>query len=225
MIKDSIYEFRKNEILTNPDKYPKSLVESVPKRDEIVHFVYEYEEKKDLYKDKEISIKEEYVKGKIPYFIQWDERWGYDMYGTDIMGINGCGPTTIAMVAVGLTGNTDINPRVVAKFSDESGYYVPNVGTRWTLMTDGAKNFGIESEQIEKTVEAIKLNLKSGKPIIASMGPGHFTTGGHFIILVSIDENDQITIKDPISRVKTNKKWDINIVVNECKALWAFNKK
>ena len=52
------------------------------------------------------------------------------------------------MVAVGLTGDTSINPKVVADYSRKNGYLVNNIGTSWSLMTEGVKHFGLYGTEI-----------------------------------------------------------------------------
>ena len=62
--------------------------------------------------------------------------------------MGGCGPTSLSMVATGLTGNTSFTPKYVADMSVNMGYYVDEVGTDWTLMTAGASELGINSAQL-----------------------------------------------------------------------------
>lgn len=40
----------------------------------------------------------EVAAGEIPLLLQWDERWGYSVYGDNMIAVNGCGPTAVAMV-------------------------------------------------------------------------------------------------------------------------------
>ena len=40
--------------------------------------------------------------GGLPYFRQYDARWGYHAYGSGVLGITGCGPACLAMAAAGL---------------------------------------------------------------------------------------------------------------------------
>ena len=84
----------------------------------------------------------EVAAGVIPHLLQWDERWGYQIYGDNMIAVNGCGPTVISMVAAGLTGDNTITPYRVAKFAEENGYYEGDAGTSWALMTEGAAQFG-----------------------------------------------------------------------------------
>ena len=119
------------------------------------------------------------------------------------------------MVAVGLTGDTSINPKVVADYSRKNGYLVNNIGTSWNLMTEGAKHFGLYGMEISLDENVIISKLRQGHPIIASMGPGEFTSEGHFIVLAGIDENGKIIVNDSNSKINSSKKWDIDVFMKE----------
>ncbi|HCO74305.1 MAG TPA: hypothetical protein DIT16_05550 [Clostridium sp.] len=208
-------------ILSNLSLYPKELLELASKKVEVIDFVVDYPNYNPD-SNKRISIKQDYQRGKIPLFLQWDKRWGYEKYGSNFIAINGCGPTALAMVAVGLTGNTDINPKVVAEFSSENGYLVDGVGSSWTLMTEGAKHFGLNGTEVPLIKSEILNILRRGQPIIASMGPGAFTTDGHFIVLTGVDSENNIIVNDSDSRKRSRQTWNIDIFMEETENLWTF---
>lgn len=208
-------------ILDNPQSYPEELLELASKKQETLNFVADYTSYKG-YSETKASIKKDYKQGEIPLFIQWDKRWGYEKYGSEFMAINGCGPTSVAMVAVGLTGNTNINPKVVADYSKNQGYLVDGVGTSWQLMTQGAQNFGIVGNEISLSEQSILQTLRQGQPIIASMGPGEFTTSGHYVVLTGVDSNNKIIVNDSDSKLRSEKTWDVNVFLNQAKNVWAF---
>lgn len=54
------------------------------------------------------------------------------------------------------------------------------------------------------------------------MGPGEFTSEGHFIVLAGIDENGKIIVNDSNSKINSSKKWDIDVFMKETKNLWSF---
>ena len=88
------------------------------------------------------------TKGEFPLLLQWDERWGYGDYGKSNIAISGCGPTSLAMLIAGLTGKNDTTPYDIAKFAVEKGYYQDNAGTTWSLMSEGAKYFGLQVKEL-----------------------------------------------------------------------------
>jgi len=173
-------------MLNDIKSYPKDLLELAAKKDETIDFVANYPSR-DTSTNKAISIKEDYKKGEIPLFIQWDERWGYEKY-----------------------------------FSAKNGYLVEGVGSSWSLMTKGAANFGLKGKELPLSENSIITTLKKGQPIIASMGPGTFTTSGHFIVLTGVDSNNKIIVNDSDSKIKSKQAWDVDIFMKEAKNLWTF---
>lgn len=199
--------------------YSAELLELVIKSPETADFVKNYDTRHNI--SVVVDITDDYTPGEIPLFIQWDERWGYSQYGDGMMAVNGCGPTCLSMVAVGLTGNTNYNPSYVADLSEQNGYY-SETGTSWTLMTEGANRLGLTGYSVNITSDAIKNELNQNHPIIASMVPGDFTTTGHFIVLTGIDEDGKIIVNDPNSRIRSGKHWDIEVIMSQSKSMWAY---
>lgn len=201
--------------------YPESLVSLMERNPEAKQFVMDYS--KNIDKHETIDLPGEITQGEIPLFLQWDERWGYEIYGNDFLAVTGCGPTCLSMIKCGLTGDTQWNPYQVASFSDQSGYYVPGAGSSWDLMESGAASLGLQVHNITLSAEEITSALQSGMPIICSMRPGDFTTSGHFIVLAGVDEKGKIIVRDPNSRKNSKKTWNIDTLIPQIKGLWAYS--
>ena len=193
----------------------RQLVKNNP---ETIDFVRDYQTKKDVPPAENIG---EVTAGVIPHLLQWDERWGYQIYGDNMIAVNGCGPTVISMVASGLTGDNTITPYRVAKFAEQNGYYEGDAGTSWVLMTEGAAQFGVYGEEMGLSEEAVFSSLENGNPIICSMSPGDFTTTGHFIVLVGI-EDGKIRVNDPNSVKRSEKLWDYETLYPQISNLWVY---
>ena len=169
-----------------------------------------------------IDISTDVAEGELPMFLQWDPRWGYETYGNGFMGIRGCGPTCLSMVYSGLSGHTEWNPYRMAQYAEEGGYYVENVGTEWGFMQTGAQDLGMTVTSIGASEKGIGDALRGGEPVICAMGPGDFTYSGHFIVLCGIDDEGNITIHDPNSRVNSSRTWTAAELVPQIKALWSY---
>lgn len=163
------------------------------------------------------------VPGEIPLYLQRDRRWRKIRYGSDGMGVTGCGPTCLSMVLCGLRRDEKWLPPKVAGMAEEQGYYVSGSGSSWSLMTEGAEKFGLRAEQLPLEEEAIRGRLEAGHPIICIMGPGDFTDAGHFIVLSGMDEEGYVVVKDPNSRANSEKHWDLERLMSQMKNLWAYN--
>ncbi len=202
--------------------YPKKLREFYKIYPQTLKYVYEYPEKKDL--NPEIDLTEDYTEGTIPLLIQWDERWGYSVYGDGWIGTSGCGPTCLSMVYTGLTGDLSYNPKKICAFAEKNGYYEEESGTSWDLMSEGARKLGLRSEIISLDEDAVKEELQAGHPVILSMSEGEFTTSGHFIVLAGLD-GDRFIVNDPNSRENSEKRWAWDEFSDQIKNLWAFSEK
>ena len=153
---------------------------------------------------------------EVVYWSQMDERWCNEPYGkTQTIGYAGCGPTALAIVVSTLT-DTGINPKEMADWAYENGYCCEGDGSYRTLIPEGAAHYKLEVEgagkqDAQKIVDA----LAAGKLVVAIMGPGHFTTSGHFIVLRGVTEEGKLLVADPVSLSKSRKEWDANIVFSE----------
>lgn len=173
--------------------------------------------------DAVIDISGEYSANEMPLFLPTDNRWRNFPYGrSGTISSSGCGPTSLTMVVVGLTGDTSVNPKIAADWSAASGYRVEGVGTSWGLFPAGVSHWGFRCEELSVSSTAISQKLREGKTLIASMGPGHFTSQGHFIVLRGITKNGKILVNDPNSRSRSEQEWSVSIIVNEAKGAWAF---
>ena len=199
--------------------YPESLIALVERNPETKDFVLDYPKYKGL---EEIDISKEVTKGEIPHFLQWDERWGYETYGSDFLAVTGCGPTSLSMVVCGLTGDTKWNPYEVAKMAEDNGYYVDGSGSSWELMSSGAEKLGLTVSSVIFDAEHIRATLESGQPIICVMGPGDFTDAGHFLVLTGVDQEGDIILQDPNSVERTKQHWDVQKLMNQMKNLWSY---
>ena len=62
-----------------------------------------------------------------------------------------------------------------------------------------------------------------GHPVVLSLRPGDFTTEGHFIVLVEKQDGGYV-VRDPNSRVRSQKLWDYGTLEPQIKNLWEFQR-
>lgn len=202
------------------DSYSEDLLDMFSRNPDMAEYMLGYPEKRgNIYSDTvgEVSDKE------VPLFLQYDIRWGYGIYGDDVIAVNGCGPTALSMVITYLTQDNKITPYVVAQYSDRHGYYDRENGSSWNLMTIGSRYFGVMGTTIPLSKKTIYQELEEGHPIICSMKPGDFTKTGHFIVLTRI-EDGKIKVNDPNSKERSNRLWDYETLEPQIKGLWTFEK-
>ncbi len=141
----------------------------------------------------------------LTYYNQADGRWANIMYSsinnkTQTMKTSACGPTTAAMIVSSAKGA--ILPTTMARLSVDNGYRTANSGTAWSFYSFVADYFKFSEfysiNSFDKAMEYLKQKNNSGTSkyyIACSVGSGLFTTGGHYIMLVS-NNNKIIRVYD-----------------------------
>ena len=201
----------------NITEWPDELIELLDRNPETKDFVLNYPLKKNA--TMEIDLSEYKDCDSVPLFMQWDERWGYNQYAGELMGISGCGPTCLSMVSVYLLNNTDYTPKYIAEFAETNGYSVSGNGSSWTLISSGGKELGLDVVEIPLVESRIIDNLEVGNPIICVMGPGDFTSTGHFIVVTDYVDG-KVKINDPNSKSRSEKLWELSDVMGQIRNLW-----
>ena len=157
------------------------------------------------------------AKEQIVYYNQEDPRWGEKTYGPiDRIKETGCGPTVLAMAVSTFTDQT-MTPEEMCQWAYQNGYCSIGSCSYHGLIGEGLEHFGI-SNQATNDGEEVRAALEKGQPVIALMGEGHFTSGGHFILLCDIDEKGKVSVADPKSVERTEKTWDLDLILKEAKS-------
>ena len=199
-------------------EWPQELVDLLERNPDTEEFVLNYPSKKDLIY--EIDLSDSLNGETVPLFMQWDERWGYTIYGSNVMGLTGCGPTCLSMVLVHLLQDVSLTPRYVADFAEENRYYVDGSGSKWSLISEGGEKLGLDITELPLDENRIKKNLEIGNPVICIMGPGDFTTAGHYIVLIGV-EDDKFVVNDPNIKTNSGRLWSYDEIKGQIKNLWA----
>lgn len=208
-------------VIQSGDAYPQELKDLANRNSETIDFVYNYPQLKDQVWTGDLSAESQ--SGGVPLLLQWDERWGYAEYNGGMLGYTGCGPTCITMVALYLTNDPTVNPISVGAFSESAGHCKVGSGSNWSLISKGCEQYGMRAEVVSVTEKRMKAKLDAGCPIIANVGPGDFTTGGHYLVIVGYD-NDGFIINDPNSFINSSKRWTFERLSGQIKNLWAMSK-
>jgi hypothetical protein len=177
--------------------------------------------------------------GRINGFYQFSQcngTWVNDLYpsktetckesngSASTIGTSACGPSSMATILKyyetkqqlkpeAKVKNLEINPKTIAGLAVELNERTCGLGTNAGMFLKVAKLFGLNASTISGWANITK-ELNNGHPVIAAMGPGKFTSGGHFIVLHKI-ENNIIYIAD--SGPRGIDKSDITTVQKELK--------
>ncbi len=155
---------------------------------------------------------------ELVYYSQNDTRWKTAIYGGDnIIGVFGCGPTTLAMVVTTLTDNK-ITPDITAKWAFDNGHFCNNSGSYHSIIPKGAENYGLTSKSlVSPTKETIFQELANGNLVVVLMDRGLFTSQGHFIILRGVTAEGKVLIADSQSPENSKQAWGIETILDEAK--------
>lgn len=117
------------------------------------------------------------------------------------IGRAGCGTTCGAMVVATLKDKS-VTPVEASEYSIKNGYKQKGSGTYANFFPAYLKQYGIACQILwssaESQDEKVKTALKSGNWVIACMGKGLWTSGGHYILAYGTD-GQYVFINDPAS--------------------------
>ena len=199
--------------------WPRSLLELLERNPETEDFVLGYPNREELAQE---TFSPE-CDGTVPLLMQFDPRWGYEKYGSDYLAITGCGPTCLAMAGLYLTGEESMRPDRIAGFAQRNGYYASGYGSSWTLISEGAQQLGLTARELPLVKKKMVDALEAGNPVILAMGPGDFTSSGHYIVLTAV-EDGAFRVNDPNSRANSEKLWTYEELEGQIRNIWAIGK-
>ena len=166
-----------------------------------------------------------FMDGSTPvvYYNQMDDRWCNAPYGTDNVGHYGCGPTSMAIVVSSLSDET-VDPPHMALWAYQNGHWCSGSGSYHSVVPGAAKAWGLNVETCRRDdPQKLADALASGKLVVAIMGPGHFTSRGHFIVLRGVTSAGKILVADPASYKRSGQEWDISVIMGESSVNAASN--
>lgn len=124
----------------------------------------------------------------VPLFFQTD--YPYIKFGDGTIATSGCSMAALAMVATYMTDH-EYTP-------DQLAYHFENGGKDHVERLEyAAQQLGLPYEKNFNWHETQQA-LREGKvAIVMENGKSYFTTGGHFLVLSGLTEDDRIIVKDP----------------------------
>lgn len=166
----------------------------------------------------ELRGEEEVLTGgswEILYYNQTDEQWRERPYGKDNLGRYGCGPACLSMAVSSLT-ERKVNPEEMALWAVKNGHWARGGGSYLSIVGGAAAAYGLKAESLpDCDADRLLLELAGGKVAVALMTKGHFTGGGHFILLRGATLGGGVLVADPSSRDRSLAVWDPQTVLDE----------
>lgn len=199
-------------------EYPQRIIELYEHNPETRSFVLNYPFREKA----EVDLSAYAGSETVPLFLQWDPMWGYEDYGSSCIAVTGCGPTCLAMVGYYLTGDPNMTPHQIARFSEENGYYERGYGSSWTLISEGSGKLGLTATELPLVKsKLVKALVEEKTPIILALGEGDFTSTGHYIVLTDVVDG-QFAVNDPNSKENSQKLWSYEQLEDQIRNIWAI---
>lgn len=149
------------------------------------------------------------VSAKPVDYKQYDSRWAKKLYTStgnknQTMAKSACGPTSMADV-VATFFDTNVTPYDLAQLAIRKGFRTVNSGTSWNFFDFMATQYEFFAYKRTTNHDTMLDALSKGALVVCSMGPGYWTSGGHFICAWKA-ENGYIYANDPASSSRTKQK-------------------
>ena len=210
-----------NNIVENEAVYPDIMLKHLAVNSELIDFALNYPAKINIPFDGDFSVDAD--TNEIPLFMEYDQEWGYADYGDTVLGLNGAAPTSLSMAYVYLTGDGSKNPIIIGDFSMANGYLDENGNTDHKLMTEGAEELGLESNELDIDKDNLIGALEEGNAIICEVLSGDFTKDKSYIV-ISDYRNGFFYVNDPTSRARSQVGWDFKRLSSQISAMWSLKR-
>jgi len=140
---------------------------------------------------------------------QGDKRWGKKVYTScgnrsQTIANSGCGPTSMADIMATWV-DSKITPVQMCEYAVRHGFRTRSSGTAWGFFKSIATAYGFTGFVQTKSMATARAALKNGALVVASMGPGYWTKGGHYICLWKTDDA-YMYANDPASGTRKRQK-------------------
>ena len=142
--------------------------------------------------------------------------YGYSSCGVSIPS-SGCGPTAMAIITSSMKGKK-ITPVTMANYGCSTSTF-SRAGTGAKYVNKVVSKYNLNAKWYSKAdANDVLIQLSNGNSLVlARMGKGHFTSGGHWIVLTGVKDNNKVKVQDPASSSRS-KWWNWSIVKDELKS-------
>lgn len=169
-------------------------------------------------------------------YYQTDPRWKNIPYAakgeSSTIGGSGCGPTAMAMV-LATWADPSVTPKTECAWAKAHGYKYLNQGTAYSYFVPAAKRYGLDCRQITPGYiygnanspyhEQARKALDNGDFVIACMGKGTWTRGGHYVLVWGVDGNT-VYINDPASASAARTRGNYLVFKQQVKHYWIIKR-
>lgn len=125
--------------------------------------------------------------------VYFQQDYMYSPYGDSNVGQGGCGITTMAMLATYMTDTVHTPHELASRYSN----YHAASGTMGELFRFTPEEMGFFLEKCSSNIDEAIAALENGQRVISLQHLGHFTSGGHYLLLQQYyEEDDTFQVRD-----------------------------
>ena len=169
-------------------------------------------------------------------YLQTDPRWGSLDYSAPgektTIAASGCGPTAMSMV-LATWADPKVNPATECAWALANGFKAPHQGTYYGYFEPAGARYGLRVTRLNytslygKSTSAyhaqVKDALDRGELVIACMGPGNWTSSGHYVLVWGI-QGGTIYINDPASTKAARTQGSWALFKQQVKYYWVIER-
>lgn len=160
---------------------------------------------------------------------QYDSRWKSVIFTknntynkSQNIGNSGCGPTSMADIVATWWDKT-ITPVEMAALAVKQGYRTTNSGTAWGFFKYVAQQYKASNFVQTSSYATAEAAVSNGALVVCSVGPGVWTSGGHYICWWKVDST-YVYINDPASSSSSRAKSKKSNLKSQGKQYFIFYK-
>ncbi len=205
------------------DLFPADSIRLAKGNPDYTHFLYRYGNDNYSTYAGEITLATAEASETVPHLYQYDPRWGFEEYFDTMIGLDGDGPTAVSMCLIALTGDTKLNPKVVAQYAIDNSLYYEGYGTAWALVPYCAEEYKLECKEVILDRYAMENELDQGNVMIIVLeGSPNYSTA-HFLVLTGYDVQG-FFVNDPVSPANSRVRWAYEDLEEYIVAIWSLSK-
>ena len=118
--------------------------------------------------------------------VYFQQDYMYSPYGGSYVGRGGCGITTFAMLCTYMTDTIQTPAMLASKYPN----YHDESGTRGELFLYCPAEMGFHLEKNTPSLDDVIAALQNGQMVVSLQHQGHFTSGGHYLLLTEYNPDD-----------------------------------
>lgn len=127
---------------------------------------------------------------EVPLYLQ--QNYSKTMYGEYKITTNGCGITTLAMIASYLTDDELTPPEMCARY----GSFSRKTGTDGSLFEKAPPQLGFYLIKKSYDWREAREYMQEGHPVVVVQYRGYWTSGGHYLVLETLSEDGLVQVRD-----------------------------